>query len=178
MAEQKLAMLLEEQKVLNKIFIVRGQKIMLDADLAKMYKVETRRLNEQVKRNLSRFPKDFMFTLNGKEFANLMSQNATSSWGGRRKMPMAFTEQGIAMLSSVLNSEVAVGVNIKIIRVFTKLRDYAATHKEILYQLSKLEKVVKGNSSDIQNIFVVLRELIEKQTRPVSRNRIGFRQSD
>ena len=150
---------------------------MLDADLAKMYKVETRRLNEQVRRNASRFPKDFMFTLTGKESENLMSQNATSSWGGRRKLPMVFTEQGIAMLSSVLNSDVAIGVNIKIIRVFTKLKDFALTHREILHQLGKLEKEVKGNSSDIQNIFLVLKELIEKQSRPVPRNRIGFRQN-
>lgn len=110
---------------------------MLDEDLAEMYKVETRRLNEQVKRNINRFPKDFMFTLTQKEYENLKSQNSTSSWGGRRKLPNAFTEQGVAMLSSILNSDVAIEVNI---RVFTRLREYALTHKEILLQLSKLER--------------------------------------
>lgn len=151
---------------------------MIDEDLAEMYKVETKRLNEQVKRNLNRFPKDFMFTLTQKENENLMSQIATSSWGGRRKLPNAFTEQGVAMLSSILKSDVAIEVNIRIIRVFTKLREYALTHKEILIQLAKLEKEVKGNSKDIENIFLVLKELIEKQGKPVPRNRIGFRQQE
>jgi hypothetical protein len=149
---------------------------MLDEDLAQLYNVETRRLNEQVKRNMKRFPKDFMFTLTVKEFENLKSQNATSSWGGRRKLPNAFTEQGIAMLSSILNSDIAIEVNIRIIRVFTKLREYALTHKEILLQLSKLEKEVKDNSKDIENIFMVLKELIEKQATPQQpRRTIGFK---
>ena len=148
---------------------------MLDTELAEMYKVETKRLNEQVKRNIKRFPKDFMFTLTTKEYENLKSQNATSSWGGRRTLPNAFTEQGIAMLSSILNSDVAIEVNIRIIRVFTKLREYALTHKEILLQLARMEKEVKGNSRDIENIFMVLKELIEKQSKPIpQRRKIGF----
>ena len=163
MAKKELQALVLEQKILNRIYVVRDQKIMIDEDLAEMYKVETRRLNEQVKRNIKRFPKDFMFALTQKEFDNLKSQNATSSWGGRRKLPNAFTEQGVAMLSSILNSDVAIEVNIRIIRVFTKLREYALTHKEILLQLGKLEKEVKGNSKDIENIFMVLKELIENK---------------
>ncbi len=140
---------------------------------------ETRRLNEQVKRNANRFPKDFMFTLTEREYENLKSQNATSSWGGRRKLPNAFTEQGVAMLSSVLNSDIAIEVNIRIIRVFTKMKEYALTHKEILLQLAKLEKEVKGNSSDIENIFMVLKELLEKQSKAnPPRNKIGFKQYD
>ena len=175
MAKQELHALVLEQKILNRIYVVRGQKIMLDEDLAEMYKVETRRLNEQVKRNINRFPKDFMLALTQKEFDNLKSQNATSSWGGRRKLPNAFTEQGVAMLSSILNSDVAIEVNIRIIRVFTKLREYALTHKEILLQLANLEKEVKGNSKDIENIFMVLKELIEKQSKPLPpRKKIGF----
>lgn len=177
MARKEFQTLVAEQKILNRIYVLRGQKIMLDEDLAEMYKVETRRLNEQVKRNSNRFPKDFMFTLTKKEYDNLKSQNATSrSWGGRRKLPSAFTEQGVAMLSSVLNSDVAVEVNIRIIRVFTKLREYALTHKEILVQLGKLEKEVKGNSKDIENIFMVLKELIVKQSKPSPGNKIGFKQ--
>jgi hypothetical protein len=175
MAKKELQLLVAEQKILNRIYVLRGQKVMLDADLAEMYRVETKRLNEQVKRNKNRFPKDFMFTLTVKEYENLKSQNATSSWGGRRTLPNAFTEQGVAMLSSILNSDVAIEVNIRIIRVFTKLREYALTHKEILMQLAKLEKEVKGNSKDIENIFLVLKELIEKQGAPAARNKIGFK---
>ncbi|WP_300598190.1 ORF6N domain-containing protein [Niabella sp.] len=179
MAKRALQLLVAEQKILNRIYVVRGQKVMLDQDLAEMYKVETRRLNEQVKRNLNRFPKDFMFTLKQKEFDNLMSQIAISSsspgWGGRRKLPYVFTEQGVAMLSSILNSEVAIEVNVRIIRVFTKLREYALSQKDILVQLARLEKEVKGNSRDIENIFVVLKELIEKQRTPIPRNKIGFK---
>lgn len=179
MAKKELQLLVAEQKILNRIYVVRGQKVMLDQDLAEMYRVETKRLNEQVKRNALRFPKDFMFRLTVNEFENLKSQIATSSWGGRRTLPNAFTEQGVAMLSSVLNSDVAIEVNIRIIRVFTKLREYALTHKEILLQLAKLEKEVKGNSRDIENIFVVLKELLEKQQKPSSpRNKIGFKQYD
>jgi hypothetical protein len=119
-----------------------------------------------------------MFTLTAKEYENLKSQNAISSWGGRRKLPSAFTEQGVAMLSSVLNSDIAIEVNIRIIRVFTKMREYAFTHKEILLQLAKLEKKVEGNSRDIENIFMVLKELIEKHSTPLPpRNKIGFRSS-
>jgi hypothetical protein len=178
MAKKELQALVIEQKILNRIYVIRGQKVMIDEDLAEMYSVETRRLNEQVKRNIKRFPKDFMFALTQKEFENLKSQNATSSWGGRRKLPNAFTEQGVAMLSSILNSDTAIEVNIRIIRVFTRLREYALTHKEILLQLAKLEKEVKGNSKDIENIFMVLKELLEKESKPTPRNKIGFKNYD
>ena len=117
-----------------------------------------------------------------KEWENLKSQIVTSSlpdgktgWGGTRYRPNVFTEQGVAMLSSILNSKTAIEVNIRIIRVFTKLREYALTHKDILLQLAKLEKEVKGNSKDIENIFMVLKELIEKQANPPARNKIGFK---
>ncbi len=179
MRKKDLQVLIQEQKVLNRIFVVRGQKIMLDEDLAEMYGVETKRLNEQVKRNRGRFPKDFMFTLTQREYDHLKSQFATSKWGGRRTLPNAFTEQGVAMLSSVLNTEVAIEVNIRIIRVFTKMREFALTHKEILIQLNKLEKEVKGNTSDIENIFLVLKELIEKQKLPVApKRKISFRRNN
>ncbi len=185
MAKKELQALVAEQKILNRIYVIRGQKVMIDEDLAEMYSVETRRLNEQVKRNAKRFPKDFMFALTQKEFEILKSQNATSSlpdgkagWGGRRKLPNAFTEQGVAMLSSILNSDTAIEVNIRIIRVFTRLREYALTHKEILLQLGKLEKEVKGNSKDIENIFMVLKELLEKESKPQPRNKIGFKHYD
>jgi ORF6N domain len=178
MAKKELQALVAEQKILNKIYVIRGEKVMVDKDLAEMYGVETKQLKRQVKRNKERFPKDFMFELTTKEFENLRSQIGTSSWGGTRYMPMAFTEQGVAMLSSILNSKTAIEVNIRVIRVFTKLREYALTHKEILLQLAKLEKEVKGNSKDIENIFMVMKELIEKHSNPPPRNKIGFKQYD
>lgn len=178
MAKIAWQLLVAEQKILNKIHVIRGQKVMIDEDLAEMYKVETKRLNEQVKRNIKRFPKDFMFILTNKEFDNLKSQFATSSWGGRRKLPYAFTEQGVAMLSSILNSDTAIEVNIKIIRVFTRIREYALTHKEILVKLLKLEKEVSGNRKDIENIFIVMKELLEREHKPKTRNKIGFKHYD
>lgn len=164
-----------DQVILNKIYTIRGLNVMLDEDLAVLYGIDTRRLNEQVKRNLKRFPKDFMFVLTPREYENLMSQFATSRWGGRRKLPRVFTEQGVAMLSSVLNSDIAISVNIQIIRVFTKIRKYALTNKEILLQLFKLKKEVKGNSDDIENIFLALKELIEKDQKSSKGERIGFK---
>ena len=178
MSKNSLVKLVEEEKIMNKIHVIRNHKVMLDFDLAEMYGVETKRLNEQLKRNLKRFPKDFMFTLSEKETQHLRSQNATSSWGGNRRKPNAFTEQGVAMLSSILNSETAIEVNISIIRVFTKLRSFTLTQKDILIQLVKLEKEVKGNSSDIENIFLVLKKLIEKDANPIKRNKIGFKNYD
>ena len=178
MSKTSLVRLVEEEKIMNKIHVIRNHKVMLDFDLAEMYGVETKRLNEQLKRNLKRFPKDFMFTLSEKETQHLRSQNATSSWGRNRRKPNAFTEQGVAMLSSILNSETAIEVNISIIRVFTKLRSFTLTQKDILIQLVKLEKEVKGNSSDIENIFLVLKKLIEKDANPIKRNKIGFKNYD
>ncbi len=122
----------------SKIHEIRGQKVMLDRDLAELYQVETRRINEQVKRNISRFPEDFMFQLNADEFSNLISQNATSKWGGLRKRPYAFTELGIAMLSSVLSSEIAIQVNINIMRAFVTMRHAISS---IATQDLKIEKI-------------------------------------
>lgn len=121
------------------IRVIRGQQVMLDNDLATLYSVETRRLNEQVKRNIERFPDDFMFQLTKEELDNLMSQNATSSWGGTRKLPYAFTEQGIAMLSSFLKSKTAVEVNIRIMRAFIAMRRFIATNAQLFQRLETIE---------------------------------------
>lgn len=121
------------------IRVIRGQQVMLDNDLATLYSVETRRLNEQVKRNIERFPDDFMFQLTKEELDNLMSQNATSSWGGTRKLPYAFTEQGIAMLSSVLKSKTAVEVNIRIMRAFIAMCRFIATNAQLFQRLETIE---------------------------------------
>ncbi len=178
MSKNEIIKLVEEEKIMNRIHVIRNHKVMLDFDLAEMYGVETKRLNEQLKRNIKRFPKDFMFSLTEKETQNLRSQNATSSWGGNRRTPNAFTEQGVAMLSSILNSDTAIEVNISIIRVFTKLRSFSMTQKDILIQHAKLEKEVKGNSQDIENVFIVLKKLIEKDANPVKRSKIGFKNYD
>jgi len=175
MTKKKTLALVVEKKILNKIYDIRGEKVMLDRDLAEMFGVETKVFNQAVKRNAARFPPDFMFTLTVKEWTNLRSQFVTSSWGGTRYRPKVFTEQGVAMLSGILNSKTAIEVNIRIMRVFTRLRAFALSHKDILLQLSKLEKEVKGNSRDIANIFMVIKQLIEKQAAPPPpRRRIGF----
>ena len=150
-----------EEKIISKIFLLKGQKIMLDRDLAELYGVTTGNLNKAVKRNLKRFPDDFMFQLTIEDFNNLIFQNGTSSWGGTRKMPYAFTEQGVAMLSSVLNSDTAIEMNIRIIRIFTKFREMLLTHKDILLQLELLERQTTQNSTDIQRVFSALKQLLQ-----------------
>ena len=177
------ASLLSDDAIISKIYIIRNQKIMIDNDLAKLYQVETKRLNEQVSRNAERFPEDFMFQLTEDEFENLKSQFATSSlftgnggWGGRRKLPFAFTEQGVAMLSGVLKSPVAINVHIQIIRVFTKMKELLLTHKDILLKLEKIEKKMGSHDEQIALIFTYLKRLLNPP-HP-SRQRIGFRRKD
>jgi len=175
MAKEKanIKSLLPDEAIINKIYVIRGQRVMLDEDLAELYQVETRRLNEQVKRNEDRFPKDFMFQLTAKEFENLKSQFATSSWGGRRKPPFAFTEQGVSMLSGVLNSQVAIQVHIQIIRIFTKMKEMLMTNKEILLKVEKMEMEVTNNKKDIAAIFKVLKQLLNPPQE--QRKRFGFK---
>src|SRR4030067_2646197 len=132
--------LIPAEVIERKIYLIRGHKVMLDSDLAELYGVATKRLNEQVRRNLKRFPSDFMFQLSSKEAESSRSQVATSKRGGRRYLPYVFTEQGVAMLSSVLNSDRAVQVNIAIMRVFVKLREMIATNKDLAKRLDELEK--------------------------------------
>ena len=130
-----------ENQIKNKIYAIRGVQVMLDSDLAELYEVETRRLNEQIKRNIERFPEDFMFQLTQGEVENLMSQNATSSldWGGRRKLPYVFTEQGVAMLSGVLSSDTAIQVSIQIINSFIAMRKFISKNAEIFRRLDGVE---------------------------------------
>lgn len=154
---------------------------MLDRDLAELYDVTTGNLNKAVKRNLKRFPDDFMFQLTEEEYRNLIFRNGTSSWGGTRKMPYAFIEQGVAMLSSVLNSDRAIEVNIRIIRIFTRLREMLLTNKDILLKLEKIEKelIKQGsrtakNEEDIEMVFTALKQLLNPLNPP--REPIGFKQ--
>ncbi|MEO6734325.1 MAG: ORF6N domain-containing protein [Ferruginibacter sp.] len=164
---------ISESGIVDKIFIIRGQKVMLDKDLAEMYSVEVKRLNESVKRNALRFPEDFMFQLSTQEWVHLKSQIATSSWGGARKLPFVFTEQGVAMLSSVLNSETAIQVNIQIIRVFTKMKQLLLDNKDLVLKIEKIERKLTDHDKGLQNIFIVLKKLLQAPD-PVKRNPVGF----
>ncbi len=160
------------ESITSRIFLVRGQKVMLDSDLAELYGVSTSRLNEQVRRNIDRFPNDFMFQLTDSEFSNLKSQIATSSWGGRRKLPLVFTEQGVSMLSSVLHSEQAVQVNIAIMRAFVQLREMLSTHKELAHKLEELERKVGIHDQTIVQLIEAIRQLMEPSAE--KRRQIGF----
>jgi len=161
-----------QEIICDMICLVRGQKVMFDFDLASLYGVETKRLKEQVKRNIKRFPEDFVFQLSKEEFKNLRSQFATSSWGGTRYMPYVFTEQGVAMLSSVLNSDRAIQVNIAIMRTFTQLRQLVSVHKELANQLKKIEKKVGQHDEDIMAIIELIKKLHSEPVKP--KTKIGF----
>jgi len=167
-------LVIPDEIIMNKIYLIRGQKVMIDSDLAELYGVETKRLNEQVKRNASRFPIDFMFELTETEFKNLKSQIATSSWGGRRKPPFVFTEHGVLMLSSVLNSEKAIKVNIQIMRIFTKVREFLTDNLSMKLEIEEVKKKLANQDKNIELVFKYLDELIEKQENPKPRKRIGF----
>lgn len=167
-----------EEIILTKIYFIREQKVMVDRDLAELYGVETRRLNEQVKRNLSRFPEDFMFQLSELEFTNLKSQIATSSWGGRRKLPFVFTEHGVLMLSSVLNSEQAINVNIQIMRIFTKIRQILTDNLNVKLEIEEIKKKLENQDKNIELVFSYLDELLEKQENPLPNKKIGYKRQN
>ena len=162
------------EAIAGRIVMLRGERVLLDADLAELYGVETKLLNRAVKRNRDRFPDDFMFQLTGEEAGNLRYQNGTSSWGGRRYLPQAFTEQGVAMLSSVLHSKRAVMVNIEIIRAFVRLRRILATHADLARKLAALEKKY---DAQFKSVFDAIRELMTPPEPPRKR-RIGFVSGD
>ena len=160
--------------IATKIFDIRSKKVMLDHDLAKLYGVETSYLTRQVRRNIERFPEDFMYQLTSQEVRNLKCHFGTSSWGGIRKLPYVFTEQGVAMLSSVLNSKRAIQVNIQIMRVFIKLKELLLTHNELAIKLEALEEKYAEHDERIKDIFEAIRQLL---TPPPEKQRkiIGFK---
>ncbi|MGH8426887.1 MAG: ORF6N domain-containing protein [Gammaproteobacteria bacterium] len=159
------------ERITQSILLIRGHKVILDADLAALYDVETRVLTQAVGRNIERFPPDFMFQLSKKEFDVLRSQSVTSSqWGGRRYPPYAFTEQGVAMLSSVLRSKRAVHVNIEIMRTFVKLRKMLAEHVDLAHKLAELEKKY---DAQFKVVFEAIRELMTP-SEPKKKRSIGF----
>ncbi len=164
------------EAIASRILLVRGLRVMLDADLAALYGVETRRLNEQVRRNRERFPQDFIFELTPEELADLKSQFATSSWGGRRKLPLAFTEHGALMAATILNSPRAVEVSVYVVRAFVQLRDLLAGNKDLARRLKELERRLTRKLADhdqaIADILDAIRELMSPPDPP--KRPIGF----
>ena len=177
MAKAKASAAIIEEKIVDKIHLVRGLKVMIDKDIAELYGVETKRLKEQVNRNINRFPSHYMIELTKDEYESLRSQNATLKQGAHTKyLPYAFTEHGVLMLANVLKSGRAIEMSIKIIDVFVKLREMLLTHTDILLKLEILEKQVVQNSDEIRTIFEALKQLLNPPQEP--RKRIGFKPDD
>lgn len=164
---------ISHEVIMNKIYHVRGQKVMQDKDLAELYQVTTGNLNKSVFRNKKRFPIDFMFQLTEKEFKNLIFQNGISSWGGTRRLPYVFKEQGVAMLSGILNSDIAINVNIQIMRVFTQIRQMLFDSTELRLAIEEIRKKTDNNTKNIEVVFQYLDELLDKKESP--RKKIGFK---
>ncbi len=148
---------------------------MLDKDLAELYEVTTGNLNKAVKRNIKRFPEDFMFQLSKKEFENLIFQIGTSNWGGTRKLPYAFTEQGVAMLSGILHSERAIKVNIQIMRIFSKFTFLLQDKLELKLEIEKIKQQLNKHDKNLKLVFILLDKLIEKQSIPSERKKVGYK---
>jgi hypothetical protein len=179
MAKEIKSIALAEDAIISKIYLIRGHKVMIDRDLAELYGVETKQLKRQVRRNIDRFPGDFMFELSAEEFQEWRSQFGASKEGdkmGLRYAPYVFTEQGVAMLSTVLNSERAIKVNIQIMRIYTKMREMLMTNLEILLKLEQMERKITGHDEDIRLIFKYLKQLLNPPEEP--RPRVGFRRKD
>lgn len=170
--------IVSDETIINKIYLVRGHKVMLDRDLAEMYGVETRVLNQAIKRNEKRFPGDFMFQMTSEELSDWKSQNVISNKEkmGLRKPPNVFTEQGVAMLSSVLNSETAIEVNIQIIRTFTRIRQMLSEHTELRLEVEKIKKKLDNQDKNMEVVFQYLDELLDKKDQPKpERKSIGYK---
>ncbi len=166
------------QTIQSKIYEIRGHKVMFDYDLAELYETETKRLKESVRRNIERFPEDFMFELTKMEYENLRTQFASSKRGGTRYMPFAFTEQGVAMLSSVLNSPKAINVNISIIRAFVFIRQYALTHKDLTDKLKEMETLYNKQFKDVYEAINYLLKKDKEQPDHKDRKKIGFKRQN
>jgi cell division protein FtsL len=169
-------LIISEKFIISKILLIRDQKVMIDSDLARLYGVETKQLKRQVRRNIERFPQDFMFELTKSEFEILRSQFGTFKQGEHSKyLPMVFTEQGVAMLSSVLNSPAAIKVNIEIIRVFTKIREVLTESLNVKLEIEEIKKKLMNHDKNIELIFNYLDEMMEKQDNPKERIKIGYK---
>ncbi|SFA97298.1 ORF6N domain-containing protein [Flavobacterium swingsii] len=168
-------LIISEETIANKIYFIRNQKVMLDRDLALLYGIETRVLKQAVKRNISRFPEDFMFELSQLEFDNLKSQFVTSSWGGTRKLPSVFTEHGVLMLSSVLNSDKAIQTNIQIMRIFSKVRQMLLDTTDLKIDILQIQKKLENHDKNIELVFSYLDELTDKKENAKPRTKIGYK---
>jgi hypothetical protein len=174
-------LMIPEEVIMSKIYMIRGVKVMLDKDLANLYEVETKVLKQAVRRNLDIFPEHFMFELTENEFSHLRSQIVTSSWGGQRYLPFVFTELGVLQLANVLKSIRARSMSVRIIEVFIKMREIVSTNKEILYKIEKIVEKLDEHDNQILLIFKYLRQLEQsrqKQEEQSKRKRIGFRQGE
>jgi len=169
------AELITDELVISKIYIIRNTKVMLDKDLAELYQVSTGNLNKSVNRNKSRFPEDFMFQLYEEEYKNLIFQIGISSWGGTRKLPYVFTEQGVAMLSGVLRSERAIQVNIRIMRIFTRIKHILNNHSELNFEIEKIKNKLNKHDKNLEIVFNYLDELVGKPPDKNQFSEIGFK---
>ncbi len=172
MPKKKSVSLIPVQRIEKSILLIREQRVILDEDLAALYGVPTKRLNEQMKRNRERFPADFVFQLSKEEFVNLKSHFATASWGGRRSPPYAFTEHGALMAANVLKSQRAIETSILVVRTFTRLREMLASHKDLARKLAALER---NYDAQFKIVFDAVRKLMEPPPEPKKKRRIGFR---
>ena len=177
MSEETKTLIIPDEIIMNQIYYIRGHKVMLDTDLAALYEVETKQLKRQVKRNMERFPEDFMFELTPEEYHFSRSQNGTLKQGSNVKYaPMVFTEQGVSMLSSVLNSKRAIQVNIQIVRIFTRIRQMLADNTDLRLEIEKIKTKLDNQDKNMEIVFRYLDELLEKQEQPnPPRKRIGFK---
>jgi hypothetical protein len=177
MTKKNTDLTIPDEVIMDKIYFIRKHKIMLDKDLAELYGVETKVFNQAVKRNLKRFPADFMFELTQNEFNSLRSQIVTSNTGrgGTRYLPMVFTEQGVAMLASILNSDKAISINIQIVRVFTRIRKMLIDNAELRLAIEEIKEKTSNNTKNIELVFQYLDELLEKKENPKPRKQIGFK---
>jgi hypothetical protein len=178
MKKQTTEIAIPDETLMNRIYVIRGVKVMLDSDLAELYGVETKNLNKAVSRNIKRFPIDFRFQLTKEEFENLKFQFGTSSWGGTRKLPYAFTEQGLAMLSGILKSDRAIHVNIQIMRIFINMRKLLMDNTELRLAIEEIKKKTDNNTKNIELVFQYLDELMEKKENVEPSRRVGYKHWD
>jgi hypothetical protein len=178
MQKEKLMLTVPDEIVMSKIYLIRGQKVMIDRDLAKLYGIETKQLKRQVNRNAERFPVDFMFEMNKEEFENWRGQIGTSNSSdkmGLRYAPYVFTEHGVLMLSGILNSSKAIQVNIQIMRIFTRIRRALIDNTELRLAVEKLEKKTDNHTKNIEILFQYIDELSSKNLKSLPRKRIGYK---
>ena len=176
MAKSKAVVKVPDEIIMNQIYYIRGQKVMLDRDLAELYDVTTGNLNKTVKRNMGRFPDDFMFQLSQKEYDSLRFQIGILKRGQHTKfLPYVFTEQGVAMLSGILSSDRAIAVNIQIMRIFTRIRQMLMDNTELRLEIEKIKKKMDNHDKNIEQVFQYLDQLLEKKEHPEKRKEIGYK---